>query len=57
MSNSRVDKNDEYMELRDIISKFQKIVNDMPSHRETEVLMSNTIYSFTDAQMCRKFNV
>jgi len=57
MSDDVIKKKDEYNELRRIISDFQKIVDDTPSHRETEILMSNSIYSFTDAQMCRKFNV
>jgi len=50
-------KNDEYQQLSEVISKFRKIINDGLSDQEIEMFMPDNIYSFTDAQMNRMFNV
>jgi len=56
MSNEPV-KEDEYAELREIVSEFQRILSDMVSDPESDIFMSDSTHGLTDAQMNRNFNV
>jgi len=57
MPDGVVDKKDEYEELRDIASRFQKLADDGLSREDIEAARSSGIYHFTSAQMARRFNI
>jgi hypothetical protein len=56
MSDKDVRKKDGYDELREVVSEFQKIVEEGLSYEDTEVFTSG-VHCFTDTQMNRRFNV